>query len=114
MSCSPVDGDMSHLQRLARFFTRAPVPTVIDRFVRQLNSMLVQHKIPSSADGSTNRIIFSTVDRRKGLLTGEINIHVMSDDLTLVLFNKTKGDALEFKRFFKFVMYDLKDLVVQV
>lgn len=98
-----------HIQRLARFYTRAPMEAVLERLQKQLNTMLVQHKAPSGS----NQIIFATVDRRKGPLTGEITVHRLSDELNLVLFTKAKGDAIEFKRFFKFVISDLKDLIVQ-
>lgn len=100
----------SHMQRLARFYTRASKEDLVDRLQKQLNSMLVQHKIPPGS----NRITFSTVDRRKGPLTGEITIHGLCQDLNLVLFSKAKGDSIEFKRFFKFVMYELKDLTIQI
>lgn len=99
-----------HMQRLARFYTRAPPAAVLGRLERQLNTMLVQHKIPPASNGIT----FATVDRRKGPLTGDISVHSLSDDLALVLFSKAKGDSLEFKRFFKFVVHGLKDLVLSI
>lgn len=108
--CSPSEADQTlHIQRLARFYSRSPPDQIISRLERQLNTMLVQHKIPPSS----NRIVFATVDRRKGPLTGEINVHTLNDDLHLVLFTKAKGDSLEFKRLFKFVINDLKDLIIQ-
>lgn len=110
LTSSPLETDqILHIQRLARFYSRATADNIIGRMARQLNTMLVQHKIPPES----NRIVFATVDRRKGPLTGEINIHQLSQDLCLVLFTKAKGDSLEFKRFFKFVIQDLKDIIVQ-
>lgn len=108
-SSSPAEADqILHIQRLARFYSRSPSPQIISRLERQLNTMLVQNKVPPDS----SRIVFATVDRRKGPLTGEINVHSLNDDLRLVLFTKAKGDSLEFKRFFKFVIRDLKDIII--
>lgn len=107
---SPSEADQAlHIQRLARFYSRCPPEQILSRLESRLNTMLVQHKIPPDA----NRIVFATVDRRKGPLAGEINVHTLNDQLHLVLFTKAKGDSLEFKRLFKFVMLDLKDLIIQ-
>lgn len=110
LTSSPLEADqILHIQRLARFYSRAPPELILDRLTKQLNTMLVQHKLPPES----NRIAFATVDRRKGPLTGDITVHSLGDQLNLVLFTKAKGDSLEFKRFFKFAILDLKDIIIQ-
>lgn len=97
-----------HLQRLARFYTRAAFDQVMERICQHLDMMLVQYKVPQDS----NRVQFSTVDRRKGPLTGDISFHPITDSLNLVIFNKAKGDSLEFKRFYRFLLNELRDLVL--
>jgi serine/threonine-protein kinase Chk1 len=53
---------------------------------------------------------FSTVDKRKCQLHGEITIQPVST-FQLVSFRRSKGDPLEFKRLFKAIIDSGSDLI---
>lgn len=58
------------------------------------------------------KMVFTTVDKRKCQLHGEVSIQAAST-VYLVCFKRSKGDPLEFKRLYKAVLEFVKDLLVQ-
>ena len=56
------------------------------------------------------KMAFTTVDKRKCQLHGEINIQSTSQ-MQLVSFKRSKGDPLEFKRLFKAVVDSVSDII---
>jgi serine/threonine-protein kinase Chk1 len=59
------------------------------------------------------QITFTTVDRRKCPLQGDIRIQSFSDDLYMISFRKSKGDPIEFKRFYKAVVGSCEEIVAK-
>lgn len=100
-----------------------------------LDDFLVSKSI--STEGDVELIVFSTVDRRKCPLTGEIRIQPIgpntassahdtastwmpntscsteSPHLMLVHFRKSRGDPLEFKRFYQAIRAETNDLILR-
>ena len=71
-----------------------------------LDQLVVQHKV----NAKSGKISFSTVDKRKCPLQGNIVIqHLAQQDVRLVYFRKSKGDPIEFKRFYKAVLASSKE-----
>lgn len=54
---------------------------------------------------------FSTVDKRKCHLHGEISVQAVSS-VQLVMFRRSKGDPLEFKRLYKAILEYVKELTI--
>lgn len=79
--------------KITRFNSSQPPETILQCLSSILNDFLVSHKLFS------NSISFSTVDKRKCLLNGDIKVQPVGS-LNLVLFNRRKGDPVEFTRFF--------------
>lgn len=57
------------------------------------------------------QLTFSTVDKRKCQLHGEISIQPLNSDTHMISFRKSKGDPLEFKRFYKAVKEGAADIL---
>ncbi|TPX35529.1 hypothetical protein SmJEL517_g02132 [Synchytrium microbalum] len=92
--------------RLTRFYTEVEANAFMTHLSSLLASFLVPHKIYPMT------LVFTTVDKRKCPLNGVVEIQPMSSSLNLVVIRKSKGDSIEFKRFFKSLMEHLKPLVV--
>lgn len=93
--------------RLARFYSRHPVHALLTRLQSLLDDFLIQYTL------SNTTLHFSTVDRRKCPLNGEVRVQKVSSDvlLVMVVFGKRNGDPLEFKRFFQAARTELRDLI---
>ncbi|TPX72154.1 hypothetical protein SpCBS45565_g00636 [Spizellomyces sp. 'palustris'] len=100
--------DLFPSDRITRFYSSADPDTISKMLNRTLQNFLVPHKIHPVS----RKIVFTTVDRRKCPLHGEISIQRLGTDLQLVAFRKSKGDPLEFKRFYRAVLSSVKNLVV--
>jgi serine/threonine-protein kinase Chk1 len=108
--------DIVPAESLTRFFSHIP-PVLL---VQMLSDALHQLNVPlppvrPTLDGSDHiaAIRVKAVDGRKQGMYGEIQIdkHYLPDDLELldVRFVKTKGDPLEWRRFFKKIVILCKD-----
>ncbi|KAI8927436.1 kinase-like domain-containing protein [Entophlyctis helioformis] len=97
--------------RMMRFYSTAPPSVLFERLSAVLEGFLVPYKVHQRLLKA--RVAFSTVDRRKCQLHGEISIQQATKELHMVLFRKSKGDPLEFKRFYKAVYKALDDIVAQ-
>ncbi|KAJ3333579.1 Chk1 protein kinase [Gonapodya sp. JEL0774] len=85
-------------QLLTRYFSTVPE----DALREQICGLLEQFLVTFKAHAKPTKIVFATTDKRKCPLKGEIRIQNMPKfGQRLVQFKKTKGDPIEFKRFFK-------------
>ncbi|KAI8590525.1 kinase-like domain-containing protein [Geranomyces variabilis] len=94
--------------RLTRFYSDASLETLCQRIEESLETLLVQYK----TNPVSRKISFTTVDRRKCPMHGEVQIQPVNTSLHLVAFRKSKGDPLEFKRFYRAIIAAVADLVV--
>ncbi|KAH6595891.1 hypothetical protein BASA61_003645 [Batrachochytrium salamandrivorans] len=72
--------------RMTRFYSMASAGVVFERLSETLQQFLVPYKIHQKL----LKIVFSTVDRRKCQLHGEISIQRATDEYHIVLFRKSK------------------------
>ncbi|KKA29958.1 hypothetical protein TD95_003785 [Thielaviopsis punctulata] len=101
--------DIIPAETLARFFSHVPQQHLVNILVNGLHELNVAHptpKINPDLDADLVAIIsVRTVDGRRQTMYGHINIsRLQYDDGTELLevnFIKTKGDPLEWRRFFK-------------
>lgn len=111
-------------ERLTRFFSILPIETLISKLFDTLHRIGVKTKNKNEKDlieqyhinNNSNDPIYitlTTLDRRKLPLKGSIKITKMSDSLNLrkIDFIKTKGDPLEWRKFFKTCTVLCKDIV---
>ncbi|KAI8894776.1 kinase-like domain-containing protein [Globomyces pollinis-pini] len=96
--------DIFPSMNITRFFSVSDANDIMERLLSTLEQFLVPYK-----KSSENSIAFTTVDRRKCQIHGEISIQPVSS-AQLVTFRKSKGDPLEFKRFYKAVYDNVKDI----
>lgn len=82
--------------RLTRFSTPLEMVNVMQRLLELMDAFLVQAKVVGG-----NSISFHTVDSRKSILTGQVVISPFGGRQEhLVIFRKSRGDSIEFKRLF--------------
>lgn len=93
--------------RLTRFYSSLPISSIIEHMSQILDAFLVQFKVPSSF-----KIQFKTVDVRKCILTGEVVISPFGTDKQVIIFKKSRGDAIEFKRLF-YAIYEAFQTTMQ-
>ncbi|KAJ3325438.1 Chk1 protein kinase [Boothiomyces sp. JEL0866] len=90
---------------MTRFYSDFPVDLISQRLCAALDEFLVPfNKISSS------KITFTTVDKRKCQIHGDIVIQPTTES-NIVSFRKRKGDPLEFKRFYKAVTEVVEDII---
>ncbi|ORX48135.1 Pkinase-domain-containing protein [Piromyces finnis] len=87
-------------ERLTHFYTYDDPKIIFGKMKEVLDGFLVPYK----AQLQSFKISFSTVDKRKCPLNGAIRIQYVDHNLKLVTFKKSKGDPIEFKRFFRAVI----------
>ncbi|OUM59242.1 hypothetical protein PIROE2DRAFT_15257 [Piromyces sp. E2] len=87
-------------ERLTHFYTYGDPKIIYDKMKEVLDGFLVPYK----SQLQSYKISFSTVDKRKCPLNGVIRIQYVDHNLKLVTFKKSKGDPIEFKRFFRAVI----------
>ncbi|EPZ36814.1 Pkinase-domain-containing protein [Rozella allomycis CSF55] len=93
--------------RLTRFYSKSHETVILKKLKDILQSLLVQFKVNGS------KITFSTVDKHKCPLNGEISILKASNDVRIVVYKRNKGDPLEFKRFYKMFIEHVRDLIIE-
>ena len=94
----------------ARFMCQCSIKRISERLTKVLQTMLVQFQKSLSSDRITKIIIyFQTVDRRKCPLVGQISLQILNDSV-LVIVKKTRGNPIEYARFFKFIVDQCTDL----
>ena len=91
----------------ARFLCSGSVEFVYQGLCSIFRSMMVSFKKSESTGYSLH---FQTVDRRKCPLIGQAAIQVIND-CVLVVFVKTRGNPLEYARFFKYIVDQLSDFI---
>lgn len=91
----------------ARFLCKGTLKRVADRMEQVLQNMLVPFQ-KSTSDEFT--LHFQTVDRRKCPLVGQISLQALSDSV-LVVIKKSRGNPLEYVRFFKFIVDEFLDII---
>jgi serine/threonine-protein kinase Chk1 len=92
--------------RLTRFYCQIPFLQILAKIERILDQFLITRKqLPTP-----NCLSFSTVDRRKNPLTGDIMAIDVNADTTMVVFTKGRGDCLEFKRLFNMVYHKAQEI----
>ncbi|KAJ3272405.1 Chk1 protein kinase [Terramyces sp. JEL0728] len=92
--------------QMARFYSDVPIDVICQRLCGALDEFLVPfNKI------SSGKITFTTVDKRKCQIHGDIVIQPTTE-ANIVSFRKRKGDPLEFKRFYKAVTESIEDIVL--
>lgn len=80
-----------------RFYIPKEVHGILAQLCNILNEIMVQTKLLD------DRLMFGTVDRRNNQLAGIITLHKMPEQ-QLVVFQKRKGDWIEFKRLYLIVV----------
>jgi len=99
-----------------RFFTKADATFSYERLFNALKFLGAQmQKIVKSDENSRKssyKIGFSLEDRRKCLLKGVTKVVSLTFQNSLILFQRRKGDPLEFKRLFLTIKKSLSDLIV--
>ncbi|RUP44336.1 kinase-like domain-containing protein [Jimgerdemannia flammicorona] len=93
--------------RLARFYSAWQANEILGRLAATLERFVVPHHTYKRA----MKININAVDRRKCPLYGNICIQPMGDGLQLVIFRKSKGDPLEWRRLFKAVAMENQGMV---
>ncbi|KAI9223803.1 kinase-like domain-containing protein [Blastocladiella britannica] len=110
--------EFSPSMRLTRFYTLTPPQTMHRLLLSVLESNLAKC-VTVAADGARGcHIAFSTVDRRRCPLLGDIRVQPVlhaSLGAWLVLFVRRKGDPIEFKRFFLAMVRqdEIRDVVAE-
>ncbi|KAI8913293.1 kinase-like domain-containing protein [Gorgonomyces haynaldii] len=117
MSDSPGAETLSQVKRsgmelfpnyqVTRFFSMSEPSDIFERLTQCLEQFLVPYKIHTTL----LKISFSTVDRRKCQLHGEITIQPVDSETYMVSFRKSKGDPIEFKRFYRSLYDAVGDIV---
>ena len=88
----------------ARFLCSGALNKILARMEETLQNMLVPLQCIESG------FHFQTVDRRKCPLVGQISLQVL-DGSVLVVIKKTRGNPIEYVRFFKFIVDEFSDLI---
>lgn len=98
--------DLFPSAQITRFFSHSHPEEILEKIQETFEGFLVPSRIVNSL-----KLSFTTVDKRKCQLTGEVNLHQVSE-VYLVSFRKRRGDPLEFKRLYKAVLENLKDIMI--
>ncbi|KAI8604626.1 kinase-like domain-containing protein [Dissophora ornata] len=92
-------------ERLTRFFSQSDAESIIDALADAMVSNLVAHTVQANLQ----KIAISTTDQRRCFLTGEVKVVPYGSDSQLVMFDKSRGDPLEWKRMFTALVSTLQD-----
>ncbi|KAF9434788.1 Chk1 protein kinase [Entomortierella beljakovae] len=93
-------------ERLTRFFSHSEPDNIIDAIADAMVTNLVAHTVHPALQ----KISISTTDQRRCFLTGEIKVVPYGTDCHLVMFDKSRGDPLEWKRMFIALISTLQDV----
>lgn len=88
----------------ARFVCSGTLKKVYNRLEEVFQTMLVPFQFIESG------FHFQTVDRRKCPLVGQVTLQNL-DGSVLVVIKKTRGNPIEYVRFFKFIVDKFTDLI---
>ncbi|KAI8842970.1 kinase-like domain-containing protein [Chytridium lagenaria] len=103
-------GDLFLFHAITRFYCSLESHEIFER----LCSMLTEFVVPYKMKHKLMQIVFGTVDRRKCPLNGEIRIQPATEGISLVVFRKSKGDPIEFKRFYKAILDACEEIIVRI
>ncbi|KAF9946132.1 Chk1 protein kinase [Modicella reniformis] len=92
-------------ERLTRFFSQSDPESIIDALADAMVCNLVSHTVHANLQ----MIAISTTDQRRCFLTGDVKVVPYGSDMQLVMFDKSRGDPLEWKRMFKALVAALQD-----
>ncbi|KAG0206940.1 Chk1 protein kinase [Mortierella sp. GBA30] len=92
-------------ERLTRFFSE----TDPDEIIEALADAMVPNLVAHTVHAHLQKITISTTDQRRCFLTGEVTVVPYGNDCHLVMFVKSRGDPLEWKRMFKALVSTLQD-----
>ncbi|GJJ68767.1 serine/threonine-protein kinase CHEK1 [Entomortierella parvispora] len=92
-------------ERLTRFFSETDPSQIIEALDDAMVSNLVAHTVHESLQ----KISISTTDQRRCFLTGEVKVVPYGPSSHLVMFVKSRGDPLEWKRMFKALVSALEE-----
>ncbi|KAG0048091.1 Chk1 protein kinase [Gryganskiella cystojenkinii] len=92
-------------ERLTRFFSE----TDPDRIIDALDDAMVSNLVAHTVHNSLQKIAISTTDQRRCFLTGEVKVVPYGANSHLVMFTKSRGDPLEWKRMFKALVSALEE-----
>ncbi|KAF9574374.1 Chk1 protein kinase [Mortierella alpina] len=92
-------------ERLTRFFSETNPDDIIEALADAMVPNLVAHTVHANLQ----QITISTTDQRRCFLTGEVKVVPYGNDCHLVMFVKSRGDPLEWKRMFKALVATLQD-----
>ncbi|KAI9015190.1 kinase-like domain-containing protein [Gaertneriomyces semiglobifer] len=109
--CSSQSGgflDVFPSDRITRFYSDADINTICTT----LGTVFANFLVPCKIHPVSRKIGFTTVDKRKCPLHGEVVIQPVGPNLRLVIFRKSKGDPLEFKRLYRAIAAEVRQLVV--
>ncbi|KAJ3023713.1 Chk1 protein kinase [Thoreauomyces humboldtii] len=95
--------------RLTRFYSAESVEFIRETLENALEALIVPHK----TNPVTRKITFTTVDKRKCPMHGEVHIRPIGSDMRLVAFRKSKGDPLEWKRFYRMILQSVSEIVIE-
>ncbi|KAJ3191633.1 Chk1 protein kinase [Irineochytrium annulatum] len=102
-------GDLFPSNSITRFFCPWGPTFIFER----LGNILTEYLVPYKINYKLLKISFSTVDKRKCPLNGEITIQQATEEWHLVAFRKSKGDPIEFKRFYMAITGACDDIVAK-
>ncbi|KAG0241216.1 Chk1 protein kinase [Mortierella sp. GBA43] len=92
-------------ERLTRFFSQSDPESIIDAIADAMVVNLVAH----SVHANQQKIVIQTTDQRRCFLRGEVKVAPYGSDMHLVMFDKSRGDPLEWKRMFKALVSTLRE-----
>lgn len=88
----------------ARFLCSGTLNRISDRLEEVFQTMLVPFQ------SIENGFHFQTVDRRKCPLVGKVSLQIL-DGSVLIVIKKTRGNPIEYVRFFKFIVDHFTDII---
>ncbi|KAF9349551.1 Chk1 protein kinase, partial [Mortierella sp. NVP85] len=92
-------------ERLTRFFSESDPVAIIDAIADAMVANLVAHTLHSNQQ----KIAIDTTDRRRCTLRGEAKVVPYTSTMQIVMFDKSRGDPLEWKRMFKALVLALQE-----
>jgi hypothetical protein len=92
----------------ARFLCSGSIDSICDHLSSIFRSMMVTFQ--NSSSNEYYYFHFQTVDRRKCPLFGKVIIQNIGESV-LIVFNKSRGNPLEYARFFKYIVDQLLEFI---
>ncbi|KAK3812986.1 MAG: kinase-like domain-containing protein [Benniella sp.] len=92
-------------ERLTRFFSESDPVTILDAIADAMAANLVAHTLHPNQQ----KIAIDTTDKRRCTLRGEAKVVSYTGTMQIVMFDKSRGDPLEWKRMFKALVLALQE-----